>query len=149
MKLTKPLLILTLAIAAINIAPSLSFAADKMMMKNDKMMMMEHKDMAQNQSAYSDESFDHMVKNKENFVVAFHKKGCPDCAEQQNSFNMLYKDPAYKGLKVLVVDFDNDTASLSKFNVGQQTTLISFKKGIEVARSTDTTINGIQEFLAK
>ena len=79
---------------------------DHMMMKaDDKMMMAE--DM---QAKYSDAAFAEAQKSGKPFLVAFHKKGCHVCAEQQNALNEVYKDADAKDLKVLVVDYDNDTA---------------------------------------
>lgn len=122
------------------------FAADdKMMMKNDGMAMeksgsmekmdkMEKMDMSQ-EATFTSEAFTEAQASGKPFFVAFHKKGCPMCAEQKQALNAIYADPAYKDLKVLVVDYLNDTESLKKFNVGMQGALILYKGENEVSRS--------------
>lgn len=129
------------------------FAADdKMMMKNDGMAMeksdammeksgsmekmdkMEKMEMS-HEAAFTSEAFSEAQASGKPFFVAFHKKGCPMCTEQKQALNAIYADPAYKDLKVLVVDYLNDTASLKKFNVGMQGALILYKGQNEVSRS--------------
>lgn len=108
---------------------------DHMMMKaDDKMMMAE--DM---QVKYSEGAFAEAQESGKPFLVAFHKKGCHVCADQQKALNEVYKNPDAKDLKVLVVDYDNDTASLKKFQVGQQSTLILYKGDQEINRSSGVT----------
>ena len=130
-----------------------AFAADdKMMMKDDAMMMekndammeksgsmekMEKMDKMEmsHESAFAPGAFSEAQESGKPFFVAFHKKGCPMCAEQKQALNKIYADPAYKDLKVLVVDYSNDTANLKKFNVGMQGTLILYKGQNEISRS--------------
>lgn len=91
------------------------------------------------QSAFSKESFEAAQASGLPFVVAFHKKGCPLCIKQQAALNQLYTDPAYNNLRVLVVDYLNDTQSLKTFNVGMQGTLIVFEGNKEVSRTQGLT----------
>jgi hypothetical protein len=124
------------------------FAADdKMMMKNDGMAMeksdammeksdsIEKMEMSQ-EAAFTSETFSEAQASGKPFFVAFHKKGCPMCAEQKQALKAIYADPDYKDLKVLVVDYLNDTASLKKFNVGMQGALILYKGENEISRSS-------------
>ena len=106
-------------------------ADDKMMMKKDNAMMMAE----EKQVKFSKEEFAMAEKSGKPFLVAFHKKGCPLCIEQQKALNSVYKDSAAKDLKVLVVDYNNDTESLKNFNVGQQGTLILFEGNSEISRT--------------
>lgn len=68
------------------------------------------------------------------FLIAFHKKGCPMCASQKEALKEIYANPEFKDMKVLLVDYDNHTASLKKFNVGMQATLILYKGDMETRR---------------
>lgn len=99
----------------------------------------------QHESAYSTEAFAAAQASGKPFFVAFHKKGCSTCVAQKKAFQGVYTDPVHAGLKVLIVDYDNDTASLQKFGVGQQSTLILFTGDREISRSAGvTSISGIQ-----
>lgn len=116
---------------------------DAMMMKSEKMMpsdaMMKKDDgmMAEqsHQIKYSAEEFAKAEQSGKPFFVAFHKKWCAVCAAQNIALKYVYQDPAAKDLKVLVVDYDNDTDSLKKFNVGQQSELILYKGDKEISRT--------------
>ena len=111
-----------------------------MMMKKDGTMMKKDT-MMTNQMAMSQEelftatAFTAAQASDQPFLVAFHKKGCPLCAAQKQALKEIYANPENKGLKVLVVDYDNDTESLKKFNVGMQGALILYKGDAEVSRT--------------
>lgn len=121
-----------LAIGAASVS-SVSIAEDKMMMKEGAMMM-EKKGMS-HEMPFSSEAFSAAQATGKPFLVAFHKKGCPMCASQKQALKEIYADPQYKDLKVLVVNYDTDTESLKKFNIGMQGALILYKGKTEVSRS--------------
>ncbi len=134
--------ILALSILALSVLPvGHATAGDSMppaegaMMKKEETMMMK----ADHQSAFTTESFMAAQASGKPFLVAFHKKGCPMCAEQQQALNSVYADPKNADLKVLAVDYDNDTPSLKKFNVGMQGTLILYKGDKEISRTNALT----------
>lgn len=120
-----------IAIGAASVS-SVSVAEDKMMKKDS--MMMEKKKMS-HEMPFTSEAFSAAQASGKPFLVAFHKKGCPMCASQKQALKEIYADPQYKDLKVLVVNYDNDTESLKKFNVGMQGALILYKGKTEVSRS--------------
>lgn len=125
---------------------NLAAAADNKMMKDDAMAM-EKKDAMMEKSpamekmhkghevAFSSGAFAEAQASGEPFLIAFHKKGCPMCASQKQALNEIYANPEYKNLKVLVVNYDTDTASLKKFNVGMQGALILYRGKNEISRS--------------
>lgn len=136
-----------IAIGGTSINPVVA-AGDKMMLKEDAMSMekssatdnMQKMDKMEkagitHEVAFSAAAFAAAQASGQPFLVAFHKKGCPLCASQKQALNAVYANPQHKGLKVLVVDYDNDTASLKKFNVGMQGTLILYKGNNEMSRS--------------
>lgn len=127
--------VLTCAMIAVGAASvsAVSIAEDKMMMKEGAMMM-EKKDM-RHEMPFTSEAFADAQASGNPFLVAFHKKGCPMCAAQKQALKEIYADPKHKDLKVLVVDYDNDTANLKKFNIGMQGALILYKGKTEVSRS--------------
>ncbi len=96
--------------------------------KSMNAMMMSH------EVPFSAEMFTEAQASGKPFLVAFHKKGCPMCAGQKDALKQVYANPEFKDLMVLVVDYDNDTASLKKFNVGMQATLVLYKGNMEVRR---------------
>ncbi|MBW7910170.1 MAG: thioredoxin family protein [Alphaproteobacteria bacterium] len=109
-------------------------AMDKMENKNAMMMKAEN-----NQTPFSTEAFQSAQASEKPFLIAFHKKGCPLCAKQQQALNAVYKQAAFADTKVLVVSYDNDTESLKKFGVGMQGTLILYKGDKEISRSSGLT----------
>ena len=137
-------LCMAISVSAYSTAHADSMMKKDTMEKSDAMMMdksMEKDTVVMDKMAdkqqisYSENHLTAAMKSGEPFFVAFHKKGCPDCARQQDALNSLYADPAYDSLKVLVVDYSHDTNSLKKFNVGRQTTLILYKGDKELSRS--------------
>ena len=84
---------------------------------------------------YSAQAFTAAQQSGQPFLVAFHKKGCSMCVAQQNALDQILTEPQFKNVRILVVDYNNDTASLQQFKVGRQGTLILFKGSKEINRS--------------
>ena len=60
------------------------------------------------------------------------------------------KQPAYKDVTLLTVDFDSEKSTVRAFKVSMQSTLVGFKGTQEVARSVgDTTEAGIEGLIQK
>lgn len=140
--MSKSPLAMMAATLIVAMTPALAHAEDMMMQKDGMAMekQMDHGDMMMKQQmVFSAEAFSAAEKSGEAFLVAFHKKGCSVCAKQQQALNAIYADPANAGLKVLVVDYDHDTESLKKFNVGQQSVLITYKGDHEITRTAGVT----------
>jgi thioredoxin 1 len=75
---------------------------------------------------------------------------CPTCKAQKPILSQLEATPKFKDLVVLDIDFDSKKDLLRKFHVVQQSTLIVFKGGQEVGRSTgDTDPASIEALLGK
>lgn len=64
---------------------------------------------------------------------------CPVCKAQKPILSELTADPKFKNLVVFEVDFDSQKDALRLLNVQKQSTLITFKGGQEVGRSTGDT----------
>ena len=64
---------------------------------------------------------------------------CSTCAAQIPIVLGLLKDPKYKDLVLLTVDFDSQKAVLHTFDVRAQSTFVAFKGKQEVGRSTGDT----------
>ncbi len=75
---------------------------------------------------------------------------CPTCKAQKPILSELKASPKFKDLMVFEVDFDSQKDALRALNVQQQSTLITYKAGQEVGRSTgDTNRSSIEALLNK
>ena len=60
------------------------------------------------------------------------------------------KQPAYKDVTLMTIDFDAGKATLKQFKVTMQSTLVAFKGTTEVGRSAgDTTPAGLEGLIKK
>ncbi|MCZ8097384.1 MAG: thioredoxin family protein [Alsobacter sp.] len=75
---------------------------------------------------------------------------CPTCKAQKPILSDLRAMPKFKDLVIFEVDFDSQKEVLRGLNVQKQSTLVVFKGGKEVGRSTgDTKKESIEALLAK
>lgn len=70
-------------------------------------------------------------------LLWFHKMGCPTCAAQQPTLDSYLKQ--HDGLMAYKVNFAEDKAANESYGVGMQSTLIVFREGKEITRSTGET----------
>ena len=88
---------------------------------------------------YTKAAFDKALAAGEPVVVDFAASWCPTCKAQKPVVQALLAEPQRKTLTVFVADFDNEVALKKQLNVTTQSTLVAFKAGKEVARSTGQT----------
>ena len=75
---------------------------------------------------------------------------CETCEAQRVVIEKLEKDPAFKDLLVLVIDFDKQKDVMRSFGVSQRSTLIAFKGKTEMGRMTgNTTLPVIKAVMTK
>jgi thiol-disulfide isomerase/thioredoxin len=75
---------------------------------------------------------------------------CPTCKAQAPILSELTGQARFKDLQTFTVDFDSQKDALKALNVRMQSTLIIFKGGKEIGRSTgDTKKASIEALLAK
>ena len=72
-------------------------------------------------------------------AVYFHADWCPTCRVQQPIIDRLSVDPQLKAVTIFVADYDTETALEKALKVTQQSTLVIFRMGHEVGRSTGQT----------
>ena len=89
--------------------------------------------------AFSQGAFDKALADGKPVVVDFAASWCPTCKEQKPIVQGLLKDPKRQSLTVFVADFDKEEALKQRLKVTMQSTLVAFKGGKEVARSTGQT----------
>lgn len=99
---------------------------------------------------FTQQDFDKLAHDGKPVVVDVSATWCPTCKAQKPIVENLSRQPAYKDVAILAVDFDADKAVLKQFKVNMQSTLIAFKGGKEMARSVgDTTPAGIENIFKK
>lgn len=99
---------------------------------------------------FTQQDFDKLAHDGKPVVVDVSATWCPTCKAQKPIVENLSKQPAYKDVAILAVDFDADKAVLKQFKVSMQSTLIAFKGGKEMGRSVgDTTPTGIENIFRK
>ena len=91
------------------------------------------------EAPYTKAAFDKALADGKPVVVDFWASWCPTCKEQKPVVQSLLKDAKRKSLTVFVADFDKEEALKKQLNVTMQSTLVAFKGGQEVARSTGQT----------
>jgi thioredoxin 1 len=100
--------------------------------------------------AYDQGAFEAIQKAGKPALVMVHADWCPTCKAQEPILLDLLGKPEYKAINALRVDFDKQKDALKKFNVSTQSTLVVFRDGKEVGRSTgDTKKEAIAALLNK
>lgn len=99
---------------------------------------------------FSQAAFDKLAQEGKPVVLDISATWCPTCKEQKPIVESLMKQPAYKDVTLMNIDFDSSKPTLKKFKVAMQSTLIAFKGGKETARSVgDTSPEGIEALIKK
>ena len=84
-------------------------------------------------------AFDSVRASGQPLAVHFHADWCPTCRAQAPIVRELLSTPELKNVTVLVADFDTELALRKSMKVTRQSTLVVFRRGKEVARSTGET----------
>lgn len=99
---------------------------------------------------YSQQEFDRLTADGKPVLLDISATWCPTCKQQKPIIESLMKQPAYKDVTTLTIDFDANKPTLRKFKVTSQSTLVAFKGAREVGRSVgDTTPEGIEGLIKK
>lgn len=100
--------------------------------------------------AFDQAVFDRLLKEGKPVLVAVHADWCATCRAQEIFLKDLLKTQPYNNLQVLRVDFDRQKKVVRAFKVRMQSTLIVFKNGKEIDRSTaDTDRDSVALMLRK
>jgi thioredoxin 1 len=101
-------------------------------------------------SSFSDAVFKSAAASGKPVLIEFHADWCPTCRAQEKVVNKLVGQTDFKNVVVLRVLFDKEKDVLKRFRVRQQSTLILFRDGKEVARAVgETSAEGIADLLKK
>ncbi len=99
---------------------------------------------------FTQAAFDAAKASGKPVLVEVSAPWCPTCKAQKPILSELRATPKFKDLQVLEVDFDSQKDALKMLNVQKQSTLITYKAGQEVGRSTgDTNRSSIEALLNK
>jgi len=99
---------------------------------------------------FSQAEFDRLTQAGQPVVVDVSATWCPTCKAQKSILEKLMKQPAYKDVTLLTVDFDIEKSTVRALKVSMQSPLVGFKGAQEVARSVgDTTEAGIEGLIQK
>jgi len=99
---------------------------------------------------YNAATLDRMLVAGQPVVVDFHADWCPTCRAQAPIVKDLLATPELKNVTVLIADYDTELALRKSLKVANQSTLVVFRQGKEVARSTgDTSREGLAALLKK
>ena len=101
-------------------------------------------------SPFTQGSFEAANKGGKPILVEVTAPWCPTCKAQTPILGELSAQPRFKDLQIFSVDFDSQKHVLKSLKVQMQSTLIVFKGGKEVGRSTgDTKKGSIEALLSK
>lgn len=99
---------------------------------------------------FSQQEFDQLNNAGQSVVLDVTAPWCSVCKQQKPIVENLMKQPAYKDVTLMTIDFDSSKPILKNFKVTMQSTLIAFKGGKEVGRSIgDTTPSGLEALIKK
>ena len=99
---------------------------------------------------FNQKDFDKLTHDGKAVVLDISATWCPTCKEQKPIIDGLMKQPAYKDVTLMTLDFDTAKPTLKKFKVTMQSTLVAFKGDKEVGRSVgDTTPEGLEGLIKK
>lgn len=105
---------------------------------------------AATQQAWDKAAFDAAQAAGKPILIVVHAPWCPTCAKQAPILSELAKEPGFKDMVMLTVDFDSQKELLNSFGVRMQSTLIVFHGKTETGRSTGETDAGkIRALLSK
>ena len=85
---------------------------------------------------YRADTLERLLAEGRPVVVDFHADWCPTCRAQAPIIKDLLSEPEFKDLTVLVANYDTELSLRKSLNVPQQSTLVVFRRGKEVARAT-------------
>lgn len=88
---------------------------------------------------FNQSQFDGALTAGKPVAVVFHADWCPTCRAQAPVLKGLAQSPDLMALTLYVADFDSEKALKKSLGVTKQSTIVVFKNGKEIARSTGDT----------
>jgi thioredoxin 1 len=101
------------------------------------------------EAPFDEAVFHKLLSSDQPVALDFSASWCPTCRAQAPLLRSITGETEFKALTLLVADYDKEMALRKTYNVSMQSTLIVFRSGKEVARSTgDTSLAGLTRLLA-
>jgi thioredoxin 1 len=101
------------------------------------------------EAPYDEAIFHKLLSSGQPAALDFSASWCPTCRAQAPLLRSITGEPGFKDLTLMVADYDKEMGLRKTYNVSMQSTLIVFRNGKEVARSTgDTSRSGLTQLLA-
>lgn len=91
------------------------------------------------EATYSKEAFAELRSAGKPVVVHFHTSWCGTCRQQAKVLTHLLTEPAFKDVTVLRANYGSEDELKKELGVSHRSTLVAFKAGKEVGRSTGQT----------
>jgi thioredoxin 1 len=88
---------------------------------------------------FNQAQFDAARASGKPIAVVFHADWCPTCRAQAPLLKDLSQNPEFSWLTLYIANYDQEKDLKKSLGVSQQSTLVVFKRGHEVARSTGDT----------
>ncbi len=99
---------------------------------------------------FNQKDFDSLSASGKSVILDISATWCPTCKQQKPIIDGLMKQPAYKDVTLMTIDFDANKPTLKQFKVTMQSTLVAFKGANEVGRSVgDTSPEGLEGLIKK
>lgn len=89
--------------------------------------------------AYTAAAFNAAVAARQPVAVVFHADWCPTCRAQAPVLKELAESAELKAVTLFVADFDTEKGLRQTLKVARQSTVVVFRNGQEVLRSTGQT----------
>ena len=111
---------------------------------------MPHAALAAERVPFDRSAFEAALKTGKPVLVDVSATWCTTCKQQHTVLDKLFAMPKFAGFTVFEVDYDTEKDIMRSFGVQQRATLIAFKDGKEVDRSSwQTSEAAIEALLAK
>lgn len=91
------------------------------------------------EEVFDQAAFDAALAARRPVAIAFEADWCSTCSVQKPAIIELAHEPRFAALTLFLADFDKDAAIRRRLRVQQQSTVVVFKDGREVARATGLT----------
>ncbi|MBX3637134.1 MAG: thioredoxin family protein [Rubrivivax sp.] len=91
------------------------------------------------EAVFDEAAFDAALAARRPVAIAFEADWCSTCSVQKPVVVELASEPRFAALTLFLADFDADLAIRRRLRVLQQSTVVVFKDGHEVARATGLT----------
>ena len=99
---------------------------------------------------FEDSAYREAVEAGKTVLLDFHADWCGTCRKQATSLGEVLSEDAFKGVVAFRVNYDDAKALKKELRVSSQSTIIVFKNGAEIARSTgETSVESLRELVKK